>query len=260
MKHRLYIDEVGTSSFKTAATPNERYLSLTGVIFNLDYVREVVFPTLEKLKQQIFHSHPDEPIILHRKEIVNRKHPFKVLRDSETAAQFDAGIIKMFRDLEYHVITIVLDKLEHQERYQVWHYEPYHYALAVMLERYSLWLNAHNLKGDVMAEARYKSADRKLSESFRRVFNHGTDWLDAQMFKNHLTSKEIKIKPKLKNISGLQIADLLAHPSFKATLARHYDRELPDNFGGKIASILEESKYLRSSSGQIDGYGRKLLP
>lgn len=31
-------------------------------------------------------------------------------------------------------------------------------------------------------------------------------------------------------------------------------------FGGKIAGILEESKYNRSPAGEIDGWGRKWLP
>jgi hypothetical protein len=35
---------------------------------------------------------------------------------------------------------------------------------------------------------------------------------------------------------------------------------LPENFGGVIAAILEESKYNRSPEGKISGWGRKWLP
>ena len=76
----------------------------------------------------------------------------------------------------------------------------------------------------------------------------------------HPTSKELKVKLKANNIAGLQLADLIAHPSFKATLARHQKQPLASNFGGQIAQILEDMKYYRSPDGQIDGWGRKWLP
>jgi hypothetical protein len=58
----------------------------------------------------------------------------------------------------------------------------------------------------------------------------------------------------------LQLADVIAHPSLQATLARRMGRALPENFGGEIARILEKSKSYRSPSGQIEGWGRKWLP
>jgi hypothetical protein len=57
--------------------------------------------------------------------------------------------------------------------------------------------------------------------------------------------------------AGLQIDDLVAHPSFKATLARQNRQSLSSNFGRAIASILREKKYYRSPSGKIYGWGRK---
>ncbi len=79
-------------------------------------------------------------------------------------------------------------------------------------------------------------------------------------FAARLTSRQLKVKAKANNIAGLQLADLLAHPSFRATLARHQGEPLPNNFGGQIAQILEDSKYSRSLRGRIEGWGRKWLP
>jgi hypothetical protein len=79
MKHRLYIDEVGNSDIGSSEEPNHRYLSLTGVVFKLDDIDKIVFPSLEELKKRYFGSHPDDPIILHRKEILNKKVPFESL-------------------------------------------------------------------------------------------------------------------------------------------------------------------------------------
>ena len=150
MKYRIYIDEVGNSDLNASTDSNHRYLSLAGVIFELDYVSSAVFPAVESLKARYFASHPDDPVILHRKELVNKKPPFAALQD------------------------------------------------------------------------------QAIEQAF--------------------------------NIAGLQVADLIAHPSFRATLARRGRQALPRNLGGQIAQILEEFKYYRSHHGQIDGWGRKWLP
>lgn len=67
----MYIDEYGNPDLESSDNPIHRYLSLTGVIISLDYVSTILFSEMEKLKAEYFDSHPDEPIILHRKELVN---------------------------------------------------------------------------------------------------------------------------------------------------------------------------------------------
>ena len=70
---RIYIDEVGNNDLKSSIDVNHRYLSLTGVIFDTDYAGKFLTPKIEELKSKHFGSHPDEPVILHRKEIINYK-------------------------------------------------------------------------------------------------------------------------------------------------------------------------------------------
>lgn len=260
MKYRLYIDEVGNSDLNSSADPNHRYLSLTGVIIELEYVQTTLFPAIEILKTTYFNSHPDEPIILHRKELVNKRYPFHQLRDPQIEQLFNENLLALLQSLRYTVITTVIDKLEHQQRYTTWRYDPYHYCLAVLLERYVFWLESHNAIGDVLAESRGGKEDRRLKDSFERLYENGSDYIPATKFSRFLTSKQLKVKPKSNNIAGLQIADLLAHPSFKVTQARRENKALPNNFGGEIGKILEREKYHRSPSGKIDGWGRKWLP
>lgn len=260
MKHRLYIDEVGNADLNASADPNHRYLSLTGVIVELDYVQRVLFPQLEALKKRYFGSHPDEPICLHRKELVNRRPPFAALRNPDVERSFNHSLLNLLRTLNYTVITVVIDKLEHHQRYQVWRYDPYHYALAVLVERFVAWLREHNAVGDVMAESRGGKEDRRLKDSFERIYERGTEYVRPDEFARWFTSKQLKVKGKENNIAGLQLADLLAHPSFKATLAHHIGDGLPGNFGGEIARILEAEKYYRTYRGKVDGWGRKWLP
>lgn len=260
MKYRMYIDEVGNSDLGASQDPNHRYLSLTGVALELGYVDEHLFPRLESLKRKFFGSHPDEPIVLHRKELVNKKPPFQALRDSAVELAFNEEILELLHSTDYTVFTVVIDKLEHRQRYQVWKYDPYHYCLLILVERFVLWLKKRNLVGDVMAESRGGKEDRRLKDSFERVYDNGSQFVNRQEFTAHLTSRQLKVKPKSNNIAGLQLADLIAHPSYKSTLVRREQQPLPENFGGKISEILEREKYDRDAQGQLDGWGRKWLP
>jgi hypothetical protein len=138
--YRIYIDEVGAHDLTHADDPNQRFLSLTGVILESDYTLRVLQPEMDHLKREFFQRDPDVPVIFHRKEMVN--------------------------------------------------------------------------------------------------------------------------KPKSANIAGLQLADLIAHPSRREVLIEHQlivdDRDI---FGSQICAILCQSKYNRERlTGQIEGYGKKLLP
>jgi len=260
VKYRLYIDEVGNSDIGSSNDPNHRYLSLTGIIIDNEHHTEIASPAIEALKHTYFTYNPDKPVILHRKELMNKNHPFEVLRDPAIASAFDRDLLLLLKSLDYSVITVIIDKQEHKKRYQRWLFDPYHYCLTVMVERYVLWLQTKNAVGDVLAESRGKQDDRRLKDSFERVYVKGSDFVNPQIFSSYLTSKQLKLQKKRDNIAGLQLADIIAHPSFRGTLARREHRSLPDAFGGKIETILENSKYVRSHRGQIDGYGRKWLP
>ena len=257
-KQRIYIDEVGNSDLGSAHDPNHRFLSLTGVILSLNHVREAVHPEMESLKNRYFHSHPDDPVILHRKELIAGHPPFRALRDPRTREAFDADLLAVLKRWEYTVVTVVIDKLEHRNQYQVWRHDPYHYCLMVMLERYVFYLKQLGCCGDALAESRNGKEDRRLKNAFSRLWEQGTDFVSADKFQDVLTSRQLKVKPKQNNISGLQLADLLAHPSRREILleAGKIEDKRADVFGDKVTKILMEKYYRRG--GKI--YGRKLLP
>ena len=219
MKYRIYIDEVGNPDLESSANPNHRFLSLTGVILELGYVESVVHPQMETLKARFFRSHPDEPVILHRKEMVNARPPFEGLRDDKIQKKFDQELLDLLDSWEYTIISVCLDKKRHKETYTTWRYDPYHYCLAVLLERFVFFLKRMNSKGDVMAESRGGKEDMRLKASFARLWENGTDYVVPGEFQEILTSRQLKVKPKTNNISGLQLADILAYPSRNEILA-----------------------------------------
>ncbi len=256
MKYRIYIDEVGNHDLKSSNTPGNRYLSLTGVIIDLDHVKTIIHPEMENIKSTFFQSHPDEPLIFHRKEILNAKHPFEALRDNEVREKFDHVLLKKLAEWEYSVITVCLDKKKHLETYKTWRYDPYHYCLAMIVERYTFFLEQQAAKGDVMAESRGGKEDKRLKDSFTKLWTDGTDYVEASRFQSAFTSKQLKVKPKSSNVSGLQLADLIAHPSRNEILdiKGKLDKPLAP-FASHIVKILVD-KYYKSEQ-QV--YGRKFI-
>ena len=111
-----------------------------------------------------------------------------------------------------------------------------------------------------MIESRGGAEDTRLKNSFRKLMDNGTHHIAASDLANHITSKELKVKPKNANISGLQIADLLAHSCrrylFKKVLNMN-DGKI--TFSDEIIAILEESKLFRYRN-RIINYGIKKLP
>jgi hypothetical protein len=259
MKLRIYIDEVGNNDIGSSNIPNHRYLCLTGVVFDLGYVKSTLTPELERLKSKYFNSHPDDPIIFHRKELLNKKHPFKALCDPKIEKEFNAELLSHLEKWQFKTITILIDKLEHQNRYATWKYDPYHYCMAIIFERYHLRLKELGMTGDMMFESRGGKEDMRLKDSYRRIFDQGTEWIKHEDIDETITSTELKIKPKSANVSGLQIADLLAYPLYRYSLKFF---KLKDDgretFNEQIIEVIKPKIF--KGGNKILGYGLKLLP
>ena len=106
-----------------------------------------------------------------------------------------------------------------------------------------------------MAESRGGKEDMRLKGSFRRLWEKGTDYVAPEQFEEVLTSRELKVRPKSANVAGLQLADLVAHPSRAEILYECGFQNPPAPFAAQVIAILQ-SKYDRK-----DGrpFGKKLL-
>lgn len=261
MKYRIYIDEVGNSDMKSSSIPDHRFLCLAGVIFDLDYVRDVFQPDMEALKAKYFHSHPDEPVILHRKELVYRKNAFSVLKEPLIEKAFNTEFLSLIAKWDFKVLAVVLDKLEHNEKYgNSWKYDPYHYCQEILIDRYRLFLKTNSVRGDVMIESRSGKEDLRLKNSFRELTEKGTQYLKSEELMELLTSRDLKVRSKMANIAGLQLADLLAH-----TMRRFAFQELFEicdektTFSDEILKVLKTNKIF-NYKGKFIGYGIIKLP
>lgn len=284
--YRLYIDETGDHTygekvikqFKILKAGNpivefpvddypelnkaeKRYLGLVGCIVEKEYYNRTFKPSLEQIKIEIFPSHSEDKIVIfHRKDIINKRGAFGILNDIKIEEKFNKAILNFIENQVYIAIAVVIDKLEHVNKY-VRPFQPYHYCLAALLERYCGFLKFKGARGDVMAETRGGVEDTLLKAEYENIYNNGTKYYESDFFQNVLTSKEIKIKRKIDNIAGLQLCDLIAFPSKQEILEelKRIPPQDPKLFGKIICDKIELKYNRRYQNKQVWGYGKVFL-
>lgn len=258
-RFRLYLDESGHDSYTQIDDPNRRYLALLGVWFPRSSDYGNFAESMDRMKHDVFGRND---IVLHRWDIINRKGPFAVLRESDKRRRFDDGLCRLVGDSGYKLVCVVIDKKVHRDRYAA-PKQPYHYCLEAMLDRYCGWLNYVASVGDVAAEARGKREDRALMAAYQEVFENGTmmfPYPNCTMHRKTLTSREIKIKPKKDNIHGLQLADLLAHPVKQDCLIETGCWEdTPRPFARQLLAACSDKFNQNRYQRKLWGYGKVLL-
>lgn len=260
--YRLYVDEVGTDSHKNTHIDRDRYLSLTGVAVKVDHAREALGPAIEKLKFDLFPGDPDDPpLILHRKEIMGGKGCYERLRvDDQFRAAFNERILAIYRETDYTVITALIDKQWMAAQRHWGRRHPYHYLMEILVEKYTQFLERKRTIGDIMPESR-QGKDALLQQEYDRIRRTGTQYVAAERIAAVLRGHKLKFRTKAHNIAGLQLCDLLAHPSHIYVRDRMGHNVKLGPFARQICEILVKNKYDRAGwTGQIKGYGYKHLP
>lgn len=264
MTYRLFIDEVGNDRLANFQFESNRFLCLTGIIMNADVHRWDVYPRLERLKAECFPQHPDEArVILHRAEIVGHKGHFSSLDDPSMNAHFEQGLYTIYAETDLIVLTAMIDKERFNEKYVVWTYNPYHYCLEVMIERYVMHMEEKDVTGDIMIESRNKTKDKKLKVAYRSIREHGSSfhgYMSGDRVRARLRDADVKLRNKEANIAGLQLVDMIAKPCCDMMLAKKQLGKGPEHFSAQLVELLEKHKFRRSARGQITGYGQKWLP
>lgn len=251
--YRMYVDESGDHTFEKLDDGGHRYLALVGVVFRLQDTYPDFHDRLEALKEDIWGRRLDYPVVLHRTEIIERKSDFYILQDDDKRMRFDQGLLKVIQDSKYILLATVIDKRDHQKYPDPIH--PYHYCMTALLERYCLWLNERGEMGDVLAEARGAREDRALGAAYAAFYRGGTRFVDADAVQRALSSKEVKLKKKDANVSGLQLADVIAQPVKQWVLWKKSLAPEPTGFGRSVAEAATAK--FRTRGSRSDGYGWK---
>jgi hypothetical protein len=154
----------------------------------------------------------------------------------------------------------MIDKLDAQSKEKWREKHPYHYLMQILVEKYARFLVRMNSKGDIMPEGRKGVKDDRLQEAYSTVRREGLYYFPAEKIRDRIPHDKLKFRYKAENIAGLQLADLLAHPShmYVRSIRRH--PVALGQYAGSVKEILVGSKYDRSDQGKIDGFGIKYLP
>jgi hypothetical protein len=144
------------------------------------------------------------------------------------------------------LIAAVIDKAKHVARYTE-PADPYSIALTFCMERLQRFLQERSQAigtTHLQVECRGKTEDARLELAFRRICDGG----NAVGTMNNL---QIRFMDKKHNSTGLQLADLVAHP---------IGRKIINPAQPNRAYDVIEQKFRRSATGTISGYGLKIFP
>jgi len=233
-----------------------------GVFMRRDTHDQLLTPRIIGIKSDLFGHNDFSPVVLHRRDMVQKKPPFDILQaDSRVAYEFETRWAALVREVPYIALASAIDKHAHVEKYKVWQRDPYHYCLECLLQRYVYWLNRHGFVGDVLIESRGKDPDKRLKRAYKHFYVHGLDKLSPSVIQARLTSNELKIAMKAEDVAGHQLADSLAHPVLRYMQSRYDGAQLADGFGQKLVKILLQHRFSRHpQSHEIEGWGLKWLP
>jgi hypothetical protein len=257
-RYRLYIDESGDHTYKKLNEVSHRYLALLGLWCRQKDEYVALHDGLEKLRRDVFGPRPDDPVILHREDIINKRGDFYVLQAPDKERALNDGLLQLVQSASFRMVCIVIDKQQHQDKYAS-PMHPYHYCLAAVLQRYCGWLNYKNVVGDVLAEARGRVEDQQLESAYSNIHASGTLYLEASTAQRVLTSKSLNLRRKDSDIAGLQLADVLAHPVKQWVLWQKGIIAEPKGFGRHLADAARAKFNRRNDTGQVEGYGWKIL-
>ena len=152
---------------------------------------------------------------------------------------------KMAR-LPYTALGCVVKKDEHMERYGLAALDPYHLSLHVVVER-AFYALGRQGQLHIVAESRNQHLDQLLEIAFLNLKVQGTRFLPSAELRK--ISPELHIREKSKNISGLQIADLLVSPMGRYVLGKRAHADW---------GVIEEKFYRHRE--EWEGAGLVVLP
>jgi Protein of unknown function (DUF3800) len=237
----VYADESGDHNLVSINPQNPVFVLVFAVFKKSEYIARVV-PAVQSLK---FKYWGHDGIVLHGHEIRKQHGDFRILINREVEAAFLADLSVLMQDVPVTIIAAAIDKSKHSKRYTN-PTNPYETALTFCMERLHRHLKDYKQTGTthVLFERRGAKEDQTLELQFRRVS-------DGQNAIGKMPNLDVRFMDKKHNSSGLQVADLVAHP-----IARNVIDPAQPNRAYEI--VL--AKMRKGPVGQVKGYGLKVFP
>jgi hypothetical protein len=238
----VYADESGDHSLTSIDPQFPVFVLAFCIVHKPTYINGIV-PAFQRLKFD-FWGH--DGVVLHSHEIRKEHGDFNILRAASTRSAFLGQLSGVIEAADFMIIAAVIDKHRHLAKYTE-PADPYEIALAFCMERLQRYLINHGQAERttyVQVECRGKAEDAKLELEFRRI-------CDGKNIIGRMPNLDIHFMDKKHNSTGLQLADLVAHP-----IGRHVMK--PDQ-PNRAYDILEP-KLRRGPAGRVKGFGLKIFP
>lgn len=269
---RLYVDESGDGSPTRDSDLDSQYLCLLGCIFE-DQPYRSFHDQLESLRRSFFiEHHPDNPVVLHRTDIVNGRGAFLSLQDEGRRAGFDQAVLDLVNQTNFRLIASIIDKntlglnpkktstsptrqdlrraLDEEIAASIIDASAlaadlpaesskiadcYGHAYRQLLSAYSDLLDFEAVKGCIIMEARGGKQDAVLRQIHEAVLKKGIGERTGLFFRERLFPAKLDLRAKVGNVSGLQLADILCH-SMKCWILR--ERSVWPKSLGRFTELL----------------------
>lgn len=256
----MYIDETGSQGISKHPSPANRLLCLMGCIVSRRHYVDKFFPCLSAIKAEFFGERTGNPVVLHRFEIDQRSGHFAVLNDKTVRDRFNRAMAQFYRDHDYALISVAIDKHAHSQRYgkNAWH--PYHYCARLLFERYCLFLRKRGVKGDAVAESRNECDNKALEAEWLSQFKGGTKYIGSHVTTSVLMDGQLNFRTKADNVAGLQLADMLLQPALEEMRVERGERKMIKNYGDVHICSAIRGKWDCAGDGKIWGYGKVWVP
>ena len=199
----VYVDESGDHSLASIDKDYPVFV-LALCVFHKRHYAEKIIPAVEKLK---FNYFGHDSVVLHENEIRKQKGDFVFLSHRPTRDEFMARLTSIMEASNFILIACVVDKLRVPRSGNA-DTNPYHIALGICLEALREFLaekGQDQLKTHVLVECRGKKEDAELELEFRRI-------CDGDNPGNLELPFDVVFADKKTNLTGLQLADLVARP------------------------------------------------
>lgn len=241
----LFLDESGDHNLEII-DPEYPVFVLGGCIVEMDYHEKAMTSRMNLYKREVFGS---EDVILHTSEIKRCRGKFACLADNELRQVFYEKTNALMSDLEYMVIACAIKKDDHLRKYGFAAIDPYMLSLKILVERFVYELRDRGeTDGHIIAESRDETLDNQLRLAWMDIRTTGTEYVSASDVRKCV--KELHVRDKKKNISGLQIADLVVSPIGRRVIGKEPKRDWE----------IVKSKFRRNKDGVYSGFGLVVHP
>lgn len=206
----MFLDESGDHSLVKIDNSYPMFV-LAGCIFDLDYIEE-----MESMVNQIKIKHFGKTnLILRSYDIRKQKKDFVCLIDNNKRKSFFNDLDNLINNLKFTVISAAINKTNLKNQYSD-PSNPYNLCLQFILERATMFLGRSGEKMMFRIESRESHNDQKLAEVYEEFRNTPQQYFSVEEMKSKLL--DLSFNQKTQNVSGMQIADLVAYPIGKWVL------------------------------------------